>query len=297
MERSKIHQLFWNAQVKKEKRREKNLEKRIHTDLVWREIEPLLFPGIRVLDAGGGFGRYSLELARRGCEVVHLDLSPAMVKEAERMAREAGVSIQFLVGKIQDLSPFPEASFDLVLALDAPVSYAYPEERRALRELARVTRRFLLCSVVNRLGQIPVAMELELRWRRDFSLTRRFWESGNWDHPSFWEMAERKFPVLARFLFPPLHAFTPQEIIDLLTENGLTVRRCVATGTLARLLSPSTRRKILRNHRLYQEFLDFSLVYDAQFDVLGIGSKVASGLLFLAEKEEYREESMDKDNL
>ncbi|MGC8778714.1 MAG: class I SAM-dependent methyltransferase, partial [Candidatus Caldatribacteriaceae bacterium] len=131
--------MFWNAHVGKERKRERNLEKRIHTDLVWREIEQLVRPGIRILDAGGGFGRYSVELARRGCQVVHLDLSPFMVEEAKKLARKAGVSVQFVVGKIQDLSAFSDKSFDLVLALDAPVSYAYPEERKAFRELARVS--------------------------------------------------------------------------------------------------------------------------------------------------------------
>jgi ubiquinone/menaquinone biosynthesis C-methylase UbiE len=285
VEFSRIHELFWNAHVRKEKKRERDLEKRIHTDLVWQELERLVRPQIRILDAGGGFGRYSVELARRGCRVVHLDISSSMVEEARRLARETGVSMEFVVGKIQDLSAFADGSFDLVLALDAPVSYAYPEEEKALRELARVTGKFLVLSVVNRLGQLPVALETELRWRKDLSLTRKFWESGNWDHPSFWETLEGKVPFLAQFLFPPLHAFTPQEIINLLEENGLKVRRCVATGTLARLISPAARKKLLRNPRLYREFLDLALLYDAQFEVLGVGCKVASGLLLVAEKE------------
>ncbi|MEN3186463.1 MAG: class I SAM-dependent methyltransferase [Atribacterota bacterium] len=286
MERVRTHQLFWNTQVRKEKNREKDLEKKIHTDLVWWEIEPLIRPGIQVLDAGGGFGRYSVELARRGCQVVHLDLSPSMVEEARRQAREAGVSMEFVVGKIQDLSLFEEGRFDLVLSLDAPISYAYPEEKRALRELTRVTKRFLVISVVNRLGQIPVAIEMELRWHKKLTWTKKFWESGNWDHPSFFEAIEEKIPFFSRFLFPPFHAFTPQEIINLVADNGLKVRRCVATGTLARLLSPAVRKKLVRSEELYREFLVLASSYDAQFEVLGMGCRVASGFLLIAEKEQ-----------
>ncbi len=40
------HRLFWNGGVKREKKRDKNWEKRIHTDLVWLEIEPFLQPGL-----------------------------------------------------------------------------------------------------------------------------------------------------------------------------------------------------------------------------------------------------------
>ncbi|MCX7667942.1 MAG: methyltransferase domain-containing protein [Atribacterota bacterium] len=293
MERLKAHQIFWDAHVRREKNREKDLEKKIHTDLVWREIEPLIRPGIQVLDAGGGFGRYSIELARRGCQVVHLDLSLSMVEEAKKQAQRAGVSLEFVVGKIQDLSRFEDGCFDLVLSLDAPISYAYPEEKKALREVARVTKRFLVLSVVNRLGQLPVALEMELRWHKKLTWIKKFWESGNWDHPSFFEAMEERIPFFSRFLFPPFHAFTPQEIIDLVMDSGLKVRRCVATGTLARLLSSAARKKLVRDPELYREFLEFSLHYDAQFEVLGVGCKVASGFLLVGEKEKNNEEDMD----
>lgn len=293
MERLRIHQFFWDAHVRKEKKRERNLEKKIHTDLVWKEIEPLIRPELSVLDVGGGFGHYSVELARRGCKVVHIDLAPAMVKEAQKIAQKAGVPMECMVGKIQDLSVFPDNSFDLVLALDAPISYAYPQEQKAFQELARVTRKFLLFSVVNRFGQLPVVLDLEVRFRKNLAMTKKFWKTGNWDHPSLWEALEEKFPILVRFLFPPLHAFTPQEILNLVIQNGLKPKKCAATGTLARLISPAARRKLIRNPRLYQEFLDLSLVYDMQFEVLGVGCKVASGLFVLAEKEENLEKNMD----
>jgi SAM-dependent methyltransferase len=42
--------------------------------------------GMRVLDVGCGFGRHSLELARRGCKVVGIDPSPAMIAAARQIA-------------------------------------------------------------------------------------------------------------------------------------------------------------------------------------------------------------------
>ena len=44
-----------------------------------------------VLDAGGGPGRYSIELARKGYEVVLLDLSPKCLELAERKIARAHV--------------------------------------------------------------------------------------------------------------------------------------------------------------------------------------------------------------
>ncbi len=51
-----------------------------------------LQPGLKVLDAGGGYGRYSIPLAERGCQVTHLDLSPRMIEEAKKLAGDRGVS-------------------------------------------------------------------------------------------------------------------------------------------------------------------------------------------------------------
>lgn len=287
MERNTLHRLFWDAHVRKEKKRDRDVAKRIHTDLVWMEIAPFVEPGRRVLDAGGGYGRYSLELARWGCFVVHLDVSPRMVEEARKRAEKEKLAdrITFCVGKVEDLSVFEDRAFDLVLSLDAPVSYAYPEEKKALRELSRVTDRTLIVSVVNRIGQLPVALELEARWRKSFNLSQRFLETGNWDHPSLWQALEGKVPFFARFLFPPLHAFLPSELLEVVEECGLKPRRLVATGSLSRLLPTKTLRAIVRNSWFYREFLELSRWYDAQIEVLGVGSRVASGLLVVAERE------------
>ena len=48
--------------------------------------------GKRVLDIGCGSGRYSIEFARRGAEVIGLDLAPAMVEMAQKAAAAAGVA-------------------------------------------------------------------------------------------------------------------------------------------------------------------------------------------------------------
>ena len=48
--------------------------------------------GKRVLEVGCGSGRYVVEFARRGAEVVGLDLAPAMIEIARTAAAEAGVS-------------------------------------------------------------------------------------------------------------------------------------------------------------------------------------------------------------
>lgn len=59
-------------------------------------------PGL-VLDAGCGPGRHSLELARRGCEVVGVDVSPRFVELASAAAAEEGLGVEFRLGDLRDL--------------------------------------------------------------------------------------------------------------------------------------------------------------------------------------------------
>jgi ubiquinone/menaquinone biosynthesis C-methylase UbiE len=54
----------------------------------WLEVSP----GTRVLDVGCGVGRWSRLLAARGAIVTGVDLSPTMIAEAERRARECGLA-------------------------------------------------------------------------------------------------------------------------------------------------------------------------------------------------------------
>ena len=99
-----------------------------------------------VLDAGGGPGRYAIELCRLGYDVVLLDISSGCIELAQKKLREESADIQprlkrFVVGDVTDLSQSRDSMFDAVLCLD-PLSYL-PEERdrkQAMAELVRVAR-------------------------------------------------------------------------------------------------------------------------------------------------------------
>jgi ubiquinone/menaquinone biosynthesis C-methylase UbiE len=102
--------------------------------------EHLPSPPARVLDCGGGPGRYAIELAHRGYEVTLFDLSSPCLRLAEAKAAEAGVALAgYEQGTATDLGRFPAESFDAVLLL-GPLYHLLEEEerRRALAEARRV---------------------------------------------------------------------------------------------------------------------------------------------------------------
>ena len=75
-------------------------------------VERGVRPGVALLDAGCGTGRYAIELARRGYIVQGLDLSPELIDIAQQSGALSSSAVSFAVGDIGDL---PEARYSSIL--------------------------------------------------------------------------------------------------------------------------------------------------------------------------------------
>jgi SAM-dependent methyltransferase len=99
--------------------------------------------GDRVLEAGAGAGRFTIELAKLGARIVTTDISPGQLELNAAHAAEAGVesSIEAReLADILDLSRYPDGSFDAVVCYGGPLSYVMDGADAALDELLRVTK-------------------------------------------------------------------------------------------------------------------------------------------------------------
>ena len=99
-----------------------------------------------ILDAGGGPGRYTIELAKRGYDVVLLDLVKEMLEIASRQIRKEEVQSRvkrIMEGSVTDLSMFGDETFDAVLCLGGPLSHllTFEERETAAGELVKVAKR------------------------------------------------------------------------------------------------------------------------------------------------------------
>jgi magnesium-protoporphyrin O-methyltransferase len=110
------------------------------TLLFWMPVD---LRGVRLLDAGCGAGQLAIEVARRGADVVAVDVAGTLVNLArERAAKEkfAG-SIDFRTG---DMLSAEHGVFDYVVAMDSLIHYEAADIVRVLGGLAPRTRSAIL---------------------------------------------------------------------------------------------------------------------------------------------------------
>jgi magnesium-protoporphyrin O-methyltransferase len=91
--------------------------------------------GARLLDAGCGTGALSIEAARRGAQVVAIDLSPKLIALAKARAPEdlGPGAVHFLSGDMLDPAL---GRFDYAVGMDSLIHYRAPDATRALAGLA-----------------------------------------------------------------------------------------------------------------------------------------------------------------
>lgn len=85
--------------------------------LTCRFIDRYVRQGEKVLDVGGGPGRYSLYLATKGCDVTLFDLAPANVQFAKERATEQGVSFNTIVGDVREIGNIVSEKYDHILLM------------------------------------------------------------------------------------------------------------------------------------------------------------------------------------
>jgi SAM-dependent methyltransferase len=137
---------------------------RVHLDHLRRFIRA----DDRVLDAGAGPGRFTLELARLGARVVVCDVSPVQLAQNRSRLEEAGLAASvesWIEADILDLGVVATGSFDAVVCYGGPLSYVMDRADEAVGELLRLIRPggLLLASVMSLLGatagSLPLVME------------------------------------------------------------------------------------------------------------------------------------------
>jgi SAM-dependent methyltransferase len=281
--------LAWPADVRaREAERDAAPAARAGLLLVWREIERRLADVRTVLDVGAGIGRYSLELARRGYEVVHVERERTALAAARARAQAEQLrTLRCVQAALPDLGWLKSGVFDLVLCLDGAVSFAWPRHKEAVAELVRVSRRWVVVGALNRLALTASFVESDLRLAAETGLpplarqpqAPKLLRDGVFDpgeafhfyHPAAW---------------PPFYAFHPEELRQTLEHLGTRVVHLSAPGALAASLGPSLLERVMADAAPREDFLRLAERYDSSPAAMGIGPRqLWAGVLATARRD------------
>ncbi len=110
--------------------------------------------GLRLLDAGCGTGALAIEAARRGADVVAVDLSPTLIGLAqERAPQDLAGRVTFTVGDLLDPAL---GAFDHVVAMDSLIHYEGADIARTLAVLAPRVGGSLIFTIAPRTPALTV---------------------------------------------------------------------------------------------------------------------------------------------
>ena len=148
----------------------------------------------KILDAGCGKGRLTCELAKRGAEIVGVDIAYELISSAKQQNK----NLPFLTASVSQL-PFVDGCFDGVLCVE--VIEHVPDTEMAIYELARVLKPGGKLIVIDK-----NILSLNSRYLIPSALLKKWKELNNrWMYP-------RDFPFREKW-------FTPWEISRIMKKH------------------------------------------------------------------------------
>jgi SAM-dependent methyltransferase len=129
--------------------------------------------GKRVLCLAAGGGWHAPLFASVGANVTVVDISPEMLAQDRKIARERALSIHIVEGTMEDLSMFGDGQFEIVIQ---PVSTCYVRDiSKVYREIARI-----LASIGLYISQHkqPVSLQAEVKFRQGYRIAESYYHMG-----------------------------------------------------------------------------------------------------------------------
>jgi 2-polyprenyl-3-methyl-5-hydroxy-6-metoxy-1,4-benzoquinol methylase len=225
-------------------------------------------PPCKVLDIGGGPGRYSIELSNRGYKVTLYELAQKNLDLAQQKASKKGVLLEGLIkGDARDLSSLGDQTFEAVLLM-GPLYHLLEESDRATavrQAIDHLTPQgVLLASFITRFAPIRQAAIEEPQYIvENKEYTRRLLDTGVHDQAEKFAFAYFAHP---EEIEPFMHGCGLKTMCVLGVEGVLAGHE----ETVNSLEGDAWQAWVELNYRLGQE----PFLYGASDHMVYIGKKV-----------------------
>lgn len=184
----------------------------------------------RILDAPCGAGRHSIELSRRGYDVLGVDFNPNVLAAAQATAQSQGLEAVFEQHDLRQLNF--EAEFDVALCLWTSIGYfSDVENEKALMNLAKALKPggHLILDAVVLESLCPIFSARGWSWWGNDDDRVRVCEERTWD-------AEHA-RINVRWTFirnqreetrdSSIRVYTCHELLNILKKGGLSTFNCL----------------------------------------------------------------------
>lgn len=238
MSKKLVREYYSGQRTQEWRRLARNPYHRLELDTTLHFMRKYLPKNGLILDAGGGPGRYTIELAKSGYDAVLFDITPELLASAKRHIRKEGLEHKvkgIIEGSIDDLSVFETDSFDAVVCLGGALSHIVNKQQRekAIHELARVAKRNspIFISVIGRFALLTSALVRFPEEIESKNVYRNIRDTGDYHGGRG---------------FAPCHFYVPEELKDLLKKRRLKI---LETAGLEGLASghPRETNRLFRN--------------------------------------------------
>jgi ubiquinone/menaquinone biosynthesis C-methylase UbiE len=210
---------YYNEKSSDYERGLENLYFKVYDAITWKYTEPYVpaDPQALVLDAGGGTGRWSVQMARKGCKVILLDTSEGMLAVAQTKVNQEKLQDRVTIKKGSILNPdFPSETFDMVFC--EHVLFLFQDPSKVVKALARVLKRnsLIVISAQNKYAMALAYLPDDPKEALELLSGKHLYKLGNLQ----------------------VNTLTPKEFRDILEMNGLKVEKMIGKGVTMPLRIP-----------------------------------------------------------
>lgn len=235
---------------------------KIYDEITWRYLEPYVpsSPTALVLDAGGGTGRWTVRMAKKGCKVVLVDISDRMLDVArERITREGlQQRIEIKKGDLARLA-YPEEMFDMVLC--EHTLFLFENQDQLVKELVSVLKK-----------NAPLVISAQNRYAQSLAHLP--------DNPVLEKLAQAlnvllgiEYDAMTQDGALKIHSLAPDEFRALLERNGLHVAKIVCKGVTTPLrIAPQFVLTNEYSEDVFDRMLRLELAFCEREDALALAA-------------------------
>ena len=235
----------------------------IEFEITKKHIDQFLLPKSRILDVGGGPGKYSFHYAAAGHQVTLFDLSPLNVAFAGKKQEEFGVKFEnLIVGNATSMTTVPDKTFDFIFCM-GPLYHLTNERDRSkvLMECRRVlkdTGKVLFSFVTHMAQTISV-------------IKRNMTNIGSWE-PALVQGIETGINDTEFDTgFTEAYFMRPESIRDFVGKAGFSVLKIAGAEGLA---CQSEERLMNLDRCSLEKWIDFLFRYSEDESILGANQHV-----------------------